>query len=217
MTDVHEHNGARTGQRRYAGYVGEHVKLPRTHPRFERSRQNAPHLVVTLMGVNHVGAEVVDLSGGELDLARRAQAVDATLRVRRRTASSRRELTRLELIDLLPSRVYRARFGGFPSADPAAPTQAHTTLTSIRCEPTAEWSLLGRPFRFAGMLPPVYPDIGLAQAKVLATGWDSACVVMLSLRTGGWLSMRRTGSSTPLDEIPRRAICHPGQGRIPHR
>ncbi|MEU2034969.1 wax ester/triacylglycerol synthase domain-containing protein [Nocardia amamiensis] len=119
-----------------------------------------------VMGVNHVGADVVDLCPGELDLASRARAVDATLRVRRHSASSRRELARLELVDLLPSRVYRARFGTLPPADPEAPAVAHTILTSIKCEPTAEWSLLGKPFRFAGMLPPVYPDIGLAHSFV---------------------------------------------------
>lgn len=119
-----------------------------------------------VMGVNRVGADVVDLSPGELDLAGRARAVDATLRVRRRSASSRRELTQLALAELLPSRVYRARFGGFPPADPAAPVLAHTTLTSIRCEPTAEWSLLGKPFRFAGILQPVYPDLVLAHSFV---------------------------------------------------
>ncbi|MEU7763693.1 wax ester/triacylglycerol synthase domain-containing protein [Nocardia sp. NPDC049190] len=121
---------------------------------------------VVAMGVNRVGADVVDLSPSELDLADRARAVDATLRVRRHSATSRRELTRLELAELLPSRIYRARFGGFPPADPAAPVPAHTTLTSIRCEPTAEWSLSGRPFRFAGMLPPVFPDIVLAHSFV---------------------------------------------------
>ncbi|WP_330228573.1 WS/DGAT domain-containing protein [Nocardia sp. NBC_00508] len=116
-----------------------------------------------VMGANHTGADVVDLFPGELDLAGRARAVDATLRVRRHSASSRRELTRLELVDLLPSRVYRARYGTLP---PAAPAVAHTILTSVKCEPTAEWSLLDKPFRFAGMLPPVYPDIGLAHSFV---------------------------------------------------
>ncbi|OQS15693.1 hypothetical protein B0T36_06795 [Nocardia donostiensis] len=120
----------------------------------------------TVMGVNRVGADVVDLSPALPDLAGRAEAVDATLRVRRRSASSRRELNRLELVDRLPSRVYRARFGTLWPDDPAAPAVAHTILTSIKCEPTAEWSLLGRRFRFAGMLPPVYPDIGLAHSFV---------------------------------------------------
>src|SRR5690606_9403428 len=63
----------------------------------------------TVMGVNRVGADVVDLSPALPDLAGRTEAVDATLRVRRRSASSRRELNRLELVDRLPSRVYRAR------------------------------------------------------------------------------------------------------------
>ncbi|MGQ4598179.1 wax ester/triacylglycerol synthase domain-containing protein [Nocardia sp. R6R-6] len=116
------------------------------------------------LGVNHVGADVVDLFPGEPDLASRARAVDAMLRVRRQSSSSRRELTRLELVDLLPSRVYRARFGTLPPAEPPAPDVAHTILTSIRCESNAEWSLLGRPFRFGGGTPPVYPDIGLAHS-----------------------------------------------------
>ncbi|MET8872607.1 WS/DGAT domain-containing protein [Nocardia sp. NPDC004604] len=119
-----------------------------------------------VMGVNRVGADAVALAAGEPDLADRARTVEATLRERRRSPSSRRELGRLALVDRLPSRVYRARFGTLPPADPNAPALAHTILTSIRCEPTAEWSLLGKPFRFAGMLPPVYPDIGLAHSFV---------------------------------------------------
>jgi hypothetical protein len=117
-----------------------------------------------VMGVNRVGADAVALSAGEPDLAGRARAIEATLRDRRHSPSSRRELTRLALVDLLPSRIYRARFGTLAPAEPDAPAYAHTILTSIRCEPTAEWSLLGKPFRFAGMLPPVYPDIGLAHS-----------------------------------------------------
>ncbi|MFX0576616.1 wax ester/triacylglycerol synthase domain-containing protein [Nocardia nepalensis] len=123
-----------------------------------------PEAVV--MGVNRVGADAVALSAGEPDLADRARAVDATLRERRSSPSSRRELNRLALIDGLPSRIYRARFGTLPPADPDGPAHGHTILTSIRCEPTAEWSLLGKAFRFAGMLPPVYPDIGLAHSFV---------------------------------------------------
>ncbi|MFI6773699.1 wax ester/triacylglycerol synthase domain-containing protein [Nocardia sp. NPDC050412] len=119
-----------------------------------------------VMGVNHVGADAVALAAAEPDLAARARAIDATLRARRHSASSRRELNRLALIDLLPSRTYRARFGTFGPADPDAPAHAHTILTSIRCEPTAAWSLSGKPFRFAGMLPPVYPEIGLAHSFV---------------------------------------------------
>ncbi|WP_039800781.1 wax ester/triacylglycerol synthase domain-containing protein [Nocardia araoensis] len=119
-----------------------------------------------VMGVNHVGADVVDLFPEEVDLAGRARAVDATLRVRRRSASSRRELTRLALVDRLPSRIYRAVYGTLPSAEGGVPVPAHTILTSIRCEPDAEWSLLGAPFRFAGMLPPVFPDIASAHSFV---------------------------------------------------
>jgi hypothetical protein len=117
-----------------------------------------------VMGANRVGADVVDLHPGELDLAGRARAIDATLRLRRGSASSRRELNRLALVDLLPSRTYRARFGTLPPADPAAPPYAHTILTSMRCEPAAEWSMLGRPLRFMGGLPPMHPDIGLSHA-----------------------------------------------------
>ncbi|MEV5838187.1 wax ester/triacylglycerol synthase domain-containing protein [Nocardia sp. NPDC052112] len=119
-----------------------------------------------VMGVNYVGAAAVELAAAEPDLAARARAVDATLRVRRDSPSGRRELNRLGLIDLLPSRTYRTRFGTLAPADPDAPAYAHTILTSIRCEPTVEWSLAGKPFRFAGMLPPVYPEIGLAHSFV---------------------------------------------------
>ncbi|WP_433202483.1 wax ester/triacylglycerol synthase domain-containing protein [Nocardia sp. CA-107356] len=119
-----------------------------------------------VMGVNRVGADAVALAAGEPDLADRARAVETTLRMRRHSPSSRRELNRLALVDLLPSRIYRARFGTLPPADPDAPAHGHTILTSIKCEPTAEWSLLGKPFRFAGMLPPVYPDIALAHSFV---------------------------------------------------
>ncbi|WP_329412051.1 WS/DGAT domain-containing protein [Nocardia vinacea] len=119
-----------------------------------------------VMGVNNVGADAVALAAAEPDLAARARAVDATLRARRHSPSGRRELNRLALIDLLPSRTYRARFGTLAPADPDAPAHAHTILTSIRCEPAAEWSLSGKAFRFAGMLPPVYPEIGLAHSFV---------------------------------------------------
>ncbi|MFE9327685.1 wax ester/triacylglycerol synthase domain-containing protein [Nocardia sp. NPDC052278] len=119
-----------------------------------------------VMGVNYVGAAAVELAAAEPDLAARARAVDATLRVRRDSPSGRRELNRLGLIDLLPSRTYRTRFGTLAPADPDAPAYAHTILTSIRCEPTVEWSLAGKPFRCAGMLPPVYPEIGLAHSFV---------------------------------------------------
>ncbi|RDI49996.1 wax ester/triacylglycerol synthase domain-containing protein [Nocardia mexicana] len=120
----------------------------------------------TVMGVNRVGADVVDLHPATSDPAERAQAVDGTLRVRRASATSRRELERLGLVDMLPSRMYRAAHGTLPPPESAPPTVAHTVLTSIRCEPSAEWSLLDKPFRFAGMLPPVYPDIGLAHSFV---------------------------------------------------
>ncbi|WP_330257128.1 WS/DGAT domain-containing protein [Nocardia sp. NBC_00565] len=119
-----------------------------------------------VMGVNRVGAAAVALAPAEPDLADRARTVEATLRARRHAPSSRRELNRLQLIGLLPSRTYRTRFGTLPPADPATPAYGHTILTSIRCEPTAEWSLLGKPFRFAGMLPPVFPEIGLAHSFV---------------------------------------------------
>jgi len=120
----------------------------------------------TVMGVNRVGADVIDLHPGESGLAGRARAVDATLRARRGSATSPRELLRLDLVDGLPSRAYRARFGTLPPANPDAPDPAHTILTSIRCEPSAELSLPGSRFRFAGMLPPIYPDIGLAHSFV---------------------------------------------------
>lgn len=120
----------------------------------------------TVMGVNRVGADVIDLHPGESDPADRARAVDATLRARRGSATSPRELIRLRLVDGLPSRTYRARFGTLPPVDPNAPDPAHTILTSIRCELSAELSLPGSRFRFAGMLPPIYPDIGLAHSFV---------------------------------------------------
>ncbi|GAB2705789.1 wax ester/triacylglycerol synthase domain-containing protein [Nocardia thraciensis] len=120
----------------------------------------------TVMGVNRVGADVVDLHPATTDPAERTRAVDATLRVRRGSATSRRELNRLELTDMLPSRIYRAAHGTLRPPEAAPPTVAHTVLTSIRCEPSAEWSVLDKPFRFAGMLPPVYPDIGLAHSFV---------------------------------------------------
>ncbi|WP_063044581.1 wax ester/triacylglycerol synthase domain-containing protein [Nocardia pseudovaccinii] len=130
-----------------------------------------------VMGVNYVGAAAVELAAAEPDLAARARAVDATLRVRRDSPSGRRELNRLGLIDLLPSRTYRTRFGTLAPADPDAPAYAHTILTSIRCEPTVEWSLAGKPFRFAGMLPPVYPEIGLAHSFVGAGDTFTVSVV----------------------------------------
>ncbi|MEV4130387.1 WS/DGAT domain-containing protein [Nocardia sp. NPDC049707] len=119
-----------------------------------------------VMGVNYVGADAVALAATEPDLAARARAIDSTLRVRKHSPSARRELNRLALIDLLPSRTYRTRFGTLAPADPDTPAYAHTILTSIRCEPTTEWSLSGKPFRCAGMLPPVYPEIGLAHSFV---------------------------------------------------
>ncbi|MBU3064409.1 WSD1 family O-acyltransferase [Nocardia sp. NEAU-G5] len=131
----------------------------------------------TVMGVNRVGADVIDLHPGESGLADRARAVDATLRARRGSASSPRELIRLGLVDGLPSRSYRARFGTLPAADPNAPDPAHTILTSIRCELSAELSLPGSRFRFAGMLPPVYPDIALAHSFV---GADKAFAVSVA-------------------------------------
>ncbi|MEU8897408.1 wax ester/triacylglycerol synthase domain-containing protein [Nocardia sp. NPDC048505] len=119
-----------------------------------------------VLGVNHIGAAGVDLFPAEPDLAARARAVEDSLRAHRDAPSSRRELNRLGLIELLPSRVFRARFGTLPPADPAAPAFGHTILTSIRCEPAGAWSLLGGAFRFAGMLPPVFPEIGLAHSFV---------------------------------------------------
>ncbi|MEV6277044.1 wax ester/triacylglycerol synthase domain-containing protein [Nocardia sp. NPDC051832] len=119
-----------------------------------------------VLGVNHIGAAGVDLCPAETDLAARARAVEASLRAHRDAPSSRRELNRLALIEGLPSRVFRARFGTLPPADPAGPAFGHTILTSIRCTPDGAWSLLGNTFRFAGMLPPVFPDIGLAHSFV---------------------------------------------------
>lgn len=119
-----------------------------------------------IMGVNRVGAYPIDLHPRESDLAERTRAVDSTLRARRGSASSQRELTRLRLVDGLPSRIYRAQLGTLAPADPDAFIPAHTILTSIRCTPAAELSLLGSDFRFAGMLPPVYPDIALAHSFV---------------------------------------------------
>ncbi|WP_433602220.1 wax ester/triacylglycerol synthase domain-containing protein [Nocardia sp. CA-135953] len=130
-----------------------------------------------VMGANYIGAAAVELAAAEPDLAARARAVDATLRVRRDSPSGRRELNRLGLIDLLPSRTYRTRFGTLAPAAPDGPAYAHTILTSIRCEPTAEWSLSGKPFRFAGMLPPVYPEIGLAHSFVGAGDTFTVSVV----------------------------------------
>ncbi|MBB5918074.1 hypothetical protein BJY24_006986 [Nocardia transvalensis] len=121
---------------------------------------------VPVMGVNQVGADVVDLHPGQDDPARRALAVDATLRLRRGSATSERELNRLHLVDRLPSRVYRTAYGTLRPPETALPAVAHTILTSIRCEPTVEWTLLDRPFRSAAMLPPVYPDIALAHSFV---------------------------------------------------
>ncbi len=121
---------------------------------------------VRVLGVNRIGADVVDLHPGEPDTAARARAVDASLRARRGSASSPRELARLELIDRLPSRIYRAKFGTLPPADPAPLAPAHTILTSIRCDSDTALSLLDSRFRFAGMLPPVYPDIALAHSFV---------------------------------------------------
>jgi hypothetical protein len=119
-----------------------------------------------VMGVNRVGADVIDLYPGESGLAERGRAVDATLRERRGSASSIGELTRLRLVQGLPSRIYRRDFGTLPPADPPTPVTAHTVLTSIRCEQAGELSLLGSAFRFAGMLPPVYPDLALAHSFV---------------------------------------------------
>ncbi|GAA5046538.1 wax ester/triacylglycerol synthase domain-containing protein [Nocardia callitridis] len=120
----------------------------------------------TVLGVNRIGSDVVDLSATTTDLAERVRAVDAELRVRKTSASSARELNRLANAELLPSRIFRARYGTYPPHDDTAPALAHTTLTSIKCDPNTPWSLSGRPFRFAGMLPPVYPDICLAQSFV---------------------------------------------------
>ncbi|MQY17484.1 wax ester/triacylglycerol synthase domain-containing protein [Nocardia macrotermitis] len=121
---------------------------------------------VEVLGVNRIGADVVDLHPGEADTAARARAVDATLRERRGSASSPRELDRLRLIDRLPSRSYRAKFGTLPPADPPPLAPAHTILTSIRCDSDVALTLLDSRFRFAGMLPPVYPDIALAHSFV---------------------------------------------------
>ncbi|WP_280269344.1 wax ester/triacylglycerol synthase domain-containing protein [Nocardia wallacei] len=129
-----------------------------------------------VMGANRVGADVVDLHpatpGND-----RARAVDTTLRARRGSATSRRELTRLHLVDQLPARIYRSAHGTLRPPESAPPTVAHTVLTSIRCEPTAEWTLLDNPFRFAGMLPPVYPDIALAHSFVGAADTFAVAVV----------------------------------------
>ncbi|MFF3569054.1 wax ester/triacylglycerol synthase domain-containing protein [Nocardia jiangxiensis] len=119
-----------------------------------------------VLGVNRIGADVVDLHPGETDIAARARAVDETLRARRGSASSPRELARLQLIDGLPSRTYRTKFGTLPPADPPPLPPAHTILTSIRCDSDTALSLLDSRFRFAGMLPPVYPDIALAHSFV---------------------------------------------------
>jgi hypothetical protein len=121
---------------------------------------------VPVLGVNRIGADVVELCPDEPRTAERARAVDASLRAKRGTASSPRELARLRVIDGLPSRIYRARFGTLPPADPPPPAPAHTILTSIRCDGEKPLSLLGNRFRFAGMLPPVYPDIALAHSFV---------------------------------------------------
>ncbi|MGY4100677.1 wax ester/triacylglycerol synthase domain-containing protein [Nocardia sp. R16R-3T] len=119
-----------------------------------------------MLGVNFVGGAAVALAATEPDLAARARTVDATLRVNRHSPSARRELNRLTLIDLLPSRTYRTRFGTLAPADPDAPAYGHTILTSVRCDPTVEWSLSGKPFRFTGGLPPMYPEIGLAHSFI---------------------------------------------------
>ena len=134
-----------------------------------------------VMGVNRVGNAFVDLWPGEPELAGRARKVDATLRVRRTSASSVRELNRIRIFGMLPSRVYRTRFGSHREG-----VHAHTTLTSIKCDPTAEWSLCGRAFHFAGMLQPVYPDIalvhsfvGVGDAFTVSVGCDPAIVADL--------------------------------------
>ena len=129
------------------------------------------------MGVNRIGAAVVDLHPELEPIEARGHSIQSSLRTAQAGATSERALANLQYANSMPFILYRSFvLPGILNAQ-NFPPPANTLMTSIRCD-VSPLSLCGRGLAFSGMLQALAPNIALAHS-IVGVG-DSIGVSVLS-------------------------------------